>query len=319
MKSKIETMPQILAARFTGRATMQTERDKRDAERVRADNRARVAAYNRARFVRWEIDLEDMMKGGRAKNCDTLNDYQNDCQDGWGDNDFYFSRDHSPEAEDIAGAAEVIAWSSGYPLRVVAARRDDVERDLRRAMSEAASSDFAYTYFKWLRSSLASAADDAACGGMVWAWLDSNKKATAEDYDSPYIGFSLSRRAFLDRSAPWWDSWKPGDVWNNYDNNRERLEAAGDIVGEYLSEKMRGCVNVEHFNERGGEYGDPADWPERLADYSETAESLHAENEKMRAMLKAQIKARAPLAVRAATVASVYGTPGEVISEDGDE
>lgn len=283
-------------------------RDSGKYEKRMATLRDNVRRYKRTKFCRVSADLESFFKWHPLKGSVTL--------DGLAESlrehaiDYYLSRDYiRDEYVPMDDATEIVRYATHYrmPARVAAEMADEIRNDAARAMGEAALNDYEAQYQDWLFSEIESAADDI--GASAWAFLDNKGNPTTDYYDSESVGFAWTRAAFMDRTAEHWPVTYYGfHTWDNYDSNRERLDAADEILGEHVGENL-GKINLEFFDERGARYGDPDEWPQFLVDYSETADAWRAKDRNMRERLREMIANRAPLESRAALIATVYGNP----------
>lgn len=290
---------------------IQSQRDKRtrDTEARRAKYRRNGARYLAATFWQTSCELSEFFKG-RGFDHATLNDAENDCMDRC-DFSYLYGRECRRDIEKEYGdeARELFAYlCPDAPLSVY---REQIADDMVRAVAASQRADYASQFFDWCRDAIESAAQSS---GLVWCYLDKAGKPTDQEYDAHAVGFACSRRAFLDRSAKWWPEkwWAKGETtWNDYASNRERMDAADDVLSDHISEHLESkAANLEHFDERGARYGDADYWPEYFIDYSEAREEWESAKKKMRARLREMIANRAPLELRAALVASVYGEPG---------
>jgi hypothetical protein len=304
MRTNTKTRPAALVAydKHAERVAARSDHEKR-----RAANKHRVRRYNAARFVRVAFDLPDFLRDCRCNRGDTLNDLQNQMDEIANDNAWsYFSDSELP---DIADANAIIEYAHGTPRAYLLAHADDVRRDLKRAVVNAYAGDYAYSYFRWLRDSIESVCGDT---GARWCWLDSKGDATAEDYDAPAVGFALTRAEYLKRDADWWTGRDAAYSWDHFDSERERIAAADEVLGDYLREAVYRSIDGIGFDERGCRGAETDDWPDHLANYSDTADTFYRADKVMRVKLRAMVRARAPLAERARLVATVYGVPGSV-------
>lgn len=298
---------------------IQSQRDKRtrDTEARRAKYRRNAARYLAASFWQGSRDIADFFKG-RGFDHATLQDAENDCMDNV-DFSYLYGRDYRRELEREYGddGRELFAYlCPDAPLSVY---REQIADDVTRAVADSRRADYALQFFDWCRDAVEDAADSS---GLVWCWLDKAGKPTDQEYDAHAVGFACSRRAFLDRSAEWWPEkwWAKGETtWSDYASNRERMDAADDVLSEFLGEHLESeGADLESFDERGSRYADDDYWPEYFSDYSEAREQWENDKAKMRARLREMIANRAPLELRAALVASVYGEPGRVADESED-
>lgn len=290
---------------------IQSQRDKRtrDTEARRAKYRRNAARYLAASFWQGSRDIADFFKG-RGFNHATLQDAENDCIDNV-DFSYLYSRELENEYGD--DGRELFAYlCPDAPLSVY---REQIADDVTRAVAYSRRADYALQFFDWCRDAVEDAADSS---GLVWCWLDKAGKPTDQEYDAHAVGFACSRRMYLSQSAEWW--WAKGEsVWNDYASNRERMDAADDRLSEFLGEHLESeGANLEHFYERDSRYADDDYWPAYFSDYSEAREQWESDKAKMRARLRKMIANRAPLELRAALVASVYGEPGRA-ADEGEE
>lgn len=267
----------------------------------RAGYARNAARYARATFWRGSRDIADFFKGGRV-DFSTLQDAENDCRDAC-DFSYYFAPDMRREAwrehgDDARALFEFLA--PGAPFERYA---DDVETDLVRALADAASADYSLQFFHWCREAVE---DCANASGLEWAWLDANGAPTVEEYDARAVGFACSRRAFLNSGAEWWPEkwWQKGETtWTDYASNRERMDAADEVLDEHLRAVFEDhAADVGHFDERGGRYADTDFWPDLFRDYSEAVDAATRDARDLRARLAGMIRNRAPLEHRAALV-----------------
>ena len=287
-------------------------KEKADAEREAAKSRAQ--RYNRATFWRDYWHIEDFFKWTPRgmSHRDTLGDVCNALRENLDFSEAYFGRHGFDVREDIDDACALVQYlAPGITRRTLDAMREDIADDLRRAMCDAAESDYEAQLYYWLVDALESAADAT---GAEWTWLDSDGKPTLYPTEAARVGFAVSRRAYLDKSAEWWPAWwhdKTRSDWDNYATNRERMDAAEDHMREFIGDKVKGSVDISDFDERGGRYGDHDAWPDYFREGLGSAlETWQANNAKMRARLRDMIRSRAPLETRAALVATVDGVPG---------
>ena len=305
------TKPAILA-RTESRIQSQRDKRTRDTEARRAKYRRNAARYLAASFWQGSRNIADFFKG-RGFDHATLQDAKNDCTDNV-DFSYLYSRDYARELEKEYGddGRELFAYlCPDAPLSVY---REQIADDVTRAVADSRRADYALQFFDWCRDAVEDAAESS---GLVWCYLDKAGKPTDQEYDAHAVGFACSRRAFLNRNAEWWliTHWRghgePHDTWNDYASNRERVDAADDVLSDYLREHLESeGADLEHFDERGSRYGDADYWPEYFSDYSEARDEWESAKAKMRARLREMIANRAPLELRAALVASVYGEPG---------
>lgn len=289
------------------------ERRRKDDETRRAASRQRIARYNAVTFWRGSFELSECFKEGRRRggfDWETLNDAQNDMRDRC-DHSYFFEHGCSREIENESLDDALALFRFMRPNAPAHLYREAIARDLVRAYASAAADDYSLQFFDYCRDAIESAADAV---GLPWVWLDSSGNPTTEDYDAHAVGFACSRRAYLDKAAAWWPAWwhdKTRSDWDNYDNNRERIEAADDVMRERVAEILQeNAGDLEGFDERGNRAGDTDWWPALFQDYSEAAQEFDDDNAKMRARLRDMIRTRAPLEKRAELVATVYGVPG---------
>lgn len=290
----------------------------RETEARRAAYRRNAARYNAVTFWREARDLSDFFKP-RQFDHDTLQDAENDCMDSV-DHSYLFAREYARDIVKEYGDDARDLFRYLAPAAPFERYRDRVAADLVRAVADARRADYALQFFDYCRDAVERAANET---GMEWTWLDAAGNPTDQEYDARRVGFACSRRAYLNRNAEWWPvtHWRghgePHDAWNDYASNRERLDAADDVLGDYLTETLESeRADLEHFDERGSRYGDDDYWPECFSDYSEAVEAFREDDGRMRERLRAMIRNRAPLEDRAALVASVYGVAGMEESDD---
>lgn len=312
MKTATQKPPFLIRYEVTQARALERSKEKSAAEREAAKDRAR--RYNRISFCREDWHLEDFFKWTprSMSNADSLGDVCNALRDDLDFSEAYFGRHGRDVSDDMPDALALVQYlAPGVTRRALDAMREDIADDLRRAMCYAAESDYEAQFYHWLVDALESAADET---GAEWAWLDNKGNPTEYPCEAARIGFAVSRRAYLDRAAEWWPAWwhdKTRSDWDNYANNRERLEAASDHMREHIGEKVKGAVDISHFDERGSIYADDAAWPDYFLDgMSSALDTWRADNAKMRARLRDMIRSRAPLEARAALVATVDGVPG---------
>ena len=313
------TKPAILT-RTESRIQSQRDKRTRDTEARRAKYRRNAARYLAASFWQGSRNIADFFKG-RGFDHATLQDAENDCMDNV-DFSYLYSRDYARELEKEYGddARELFAYlCPDAPLSVY---REQIADDMVRAVADSQRADYALQFFDWCRDAVEDAAESS---GLVWCYLDKAGKPTDQEYDAHAVGFACSRRAYLNCNAEWWPitHWRghgePHDAWNDYGTNSERMDAADDVLSDYLREHLESeGADLESFDERGSRYADDDYWPEYFSDYSEAREQWENDKAKMRARLREMIANRAPLELRAALVASVYGEPGRAADESED-
>lgn len=310
------------AALLKARAILKRDDDKRTRERetYAATERARIAKWRRTTFCRVSFDVLEMFKwtprelsssATLGELSDVMRPDLSECYFG------QYARD--AVRDEMDDARETIAGLyPDVPCRMLS--DGDIADDLRRAMCSAAENDLEVQAWEWLRGEVDDKAGDV---GALWVGLDDKGEPSTCPAEWASLSFAVSRRAFLDRGrAAWWST--PGerwwDNWTDYASNRERLDAADDIMSEHVADNLRGRINLEHFDERGSRWGDPELWPLYFLDYgSDAADTLERAIVKMRQTLRAMMKSRAPLETRAALVATVYGVPGSLTHNEGDD
>lgn len=297
---------------------LQAQRDKRtrETEARRAKYRRNGARYLAASFWTGSAEFSEFFK--RGFDHDTLNDAENDCMDNV-DFSYLYGREYRRDVEREYGddARELFRYlCPDAPLSDYSAQILD---DVTRAVADSRRADYALQFFDWCRDAIEDAAEST---GLVWCYLDKAGNPTDQEYDARRIGFACSRRMYLNRNAEWWpEKWwqKVESVWNDYASNRERMDAADVVLPEFLREHLESeAADLEHFDERGSRYADDDYWPEYFSDYSEAREEWESAKKKMRERLREMIANRAPLELRAALVASVYGEPGRAADDSED-
>ena len=300
--------------RYETDARERARRNENETRERRRMYQRNARQYERVTFWRASYALRDFFKRDTFE-YETLADAQNAASDSYYSGDDardYFVREYGDEA--------VALFRYMCPDAPVDRYRATIESDLARAAAFAACDDYGQQFFHWCRVAIENVARNS---DFVWCWLDADGRPTDQEYDAHAVGFACSRRAYLDRSAAWWpELWwnRPRTEWDNYDSNRERIEAAEDVLGDYLSSYLKeNAINPEDFDARGSRYADPQDWPMFFIDYSEAIGDFRADRDRMRERLREMIRARAPLEARAALVASVYGWAGNDADADENE
>lgn len=295
----------------------QAARDKRtrETEARRAVYRRNGARYLAASFWRGSADIAEFFKNGRFDHA-TLNDAENDCFDNV-DFHYVYAADMRRELEKEYGDDARALFRYLCPDAPAHVYREQIADDLARAVADAQRADYSLQFSDWCRDAVEDAAESS---GLIWCYLDKAGNPTDQEYDAHAVGFACSRRVYLDKGAEWWpEKWwdKGASTWDDYASNRERMESADDVLGEFLRDHLQSeGADLEYFDERGSRYADDDYWPELFADYSEAREEWESDKAKMRARLREMIANRAPLELRAALVASVYGEPGRAAAEE---
>jgi hypothetical protein len=257
--------------------------------------------YTRSKFATAEVYLSDVLKHYRGR-APTFGDVDNDVSENV-DMSYCYFRGYDPSDDIKDACAIVVHLCPNMPRRVL--DLESVADDLSRSKCRAAETDYRDQFTVWLRKAFEYAANIT---GAPWAWLESSGAASAYPWDANQIGFALSRRAFL-KGGHW-------EAQQSWETQREYMDRASDVLQEYVSDVMRDKVDMSDFDERGSVYADDENWPEYMLEDCNTAQEWEQSDTRMREQLKRMIKARAPLDVRAALVATVYGAPGSLIGED---
>ncbi len=277
------------------------ERYTEDGKRERDARKRKAQRYERVSFCTTYVAISDMLKWSNLKaSAPTVNDYAMDMQENIDMTPCFFNS-ASLDDDDIENARELVRYLlPNVPASAI--DDDELETDLRRAMCDASESDYCDQFSTWLIGEIERVADET---GIEWAWLDEKRAPTEYAYEAAYIGFAVSRRAFLKDDAPFWTTF---NCHSCYTSNRDRMDNAADIVEEHIGDECREKINLEFFDERGSRGGETDAWPEYFMEgRSSVVDELEHKEKEMRAKLRAMIAARAPLHKRAELIANAYG------------
>lgn len=180
------------------------------------------------------------------------------------------------------------------PERVMDRYIGTLQNDAARAIDATERDDYCAQFNKFLRDGIADAIDESLPDGAVWCWCDANGNPTTAFYECDRVLVAMPNRLAADKRAEWYQE----------DMN------VSDMLAEWIAdnaEKMR----PDFFDDRGYRYGDSDGWQDRMGECGDSAaDEWRADVKKMRARLRDMIANRAPLELRAALVATVYGNAG---------